>query len=223
MPLSQQERERIIETQTLKAEVESTLTAGKPKPRFSDFTNQIILLVLGFALTTAVGGVLTYYWKQRDWHNQQSYLAQQRALDKKYATIDRTLKEVALTTSAAEDVLWIYYSENLSTKNVNERMDNWHKTSRDWRVQSKVLSASLAANFADPEVNKLFDQIVSKRRFLGNAIMNLPKFDPKMRITPELKKQLEDANDLINQIVDLLQKCGSRMTSEARTYSVSDN
>jgi hypothetical protein len=53
--------------------------------------------------------------------------------------------------------------------------------------------------------------------------MNLPKFDPKMRMTPEIQKQLQDANDLINQIVDLLQKCGFRRTSEARTYSVSSN
>lgn len=215
MALSPDERSRILEAQVLKAEVDSELNGLKPKRKLSDFGKQIILLIVAFVLTTVLGGILTYVWKQRDWHNQQSYLAQQRALDKKYAVIDRTFKEVAITTSAAEDVLWIYYSDQLSQKDIDERMANWYKSSRDWRVQSKILSASLAGNFKDQDIGKTFDDIVSKRRLLGNAIMNLPKVTAKKRpITDKVKPNLESANDLINQTTDLLQKCGSLMTAE---------
>jgi hypothetical protein len=218
MPLSPDERARILEAQVLKAEVDSELIALKPKSKLSDFWKQIILLVVGFALTTVLGGILTYVWKQRDWHNQQAYLAQQRALDKKYAVMDRSFKEVAVTTSAAEDVLWIYYSDQLSQKDTDERMANWYKTSRDWRVQSKILSASLAANFSNQEIDKTFDEIVKKRRFLGNAIMNLPKVTVNKRSSADkLKGDLQGANDLINETTDLLQKCGSLMTAETRT------
>jgi len=217
MPLSNDERARIIETQALKADVESELAARKPQTWLSDFRKQLILLGVGFLLTTAAGGFLTYYWKKKDWTNQQAYLAQQRALDKKYAIIDRTFKQVALTTSAAEDVLWVYYSDNLSKKDVDERMSNWYTTSRNWRVESKVLSSSLAANFANPEISKSFEDIVVKRQYLGNAVMNLPKLPLDNHISREkLKTDLQSATQLINDTTALLHKCGSLMTAEVR-------
>lgn len=188
MPLSNDERARIIEIVALRAAVESTIGAAGKKSKLSGFSRQVILLLLGFLFTTGAGGVLTYYWKQREWHNQRSYLAQQRVLDKKYSVIDRTFNEVATTTAAADDVLWIYLSGNLSQKDVTERMNNWYKTSRNWRVQSKILNATLASTFRDQEIAETFKQIVDKRWELGNAIMNLPEFKPKWRVRQNWKR-----------------------------------
>jgi hypothetical protein len=217
MPLSADERARIIETQVLKTEIESALASGKAGPKLNDFSKQVILLVLGFVFTTLAGGLLTYCWKQREWHNQQAYLAQQRALDRKYAVIDRTFKEVALTTAAAEDILSSYYSENVTQKYTTERLDNWHKTSRDWRVASRVLSASHASNFLNPDIGKTFKEIINKRKQLGIAITNLPDLKPGANVSEETRKELENANDLVNQIGELLQECGALMTIETRT------
>jgi hypothetical protein len=57
MPLSADERARIIETQVLKTEIESALASGKAGPQLNDFSKQVILLVLGFVFTTLAGGL----------------------------------------------------------------------------------------------------------------------------------------------------------------------
>jgi hypothetical protein len=218
MPLTPDERTKIVEVETLKAEIQRDLRP-ESESRCSSFSQQVVLLILGFVCTTLVGGALTYFWKERDWRNQQSYLAAQRALDKKYAVIDKTFKEVAATTAAADDVLASYYAKNLVPKDINERMDNWHKTSRDWRVASKVLSASLAANFCNQKVSYTFQEIINKRRQLGVAITNLPRPAPGADIPKEIEPSLKQANDLINEIVDLLQKCGALMMAETKASS----
>ncbi len=215
MYLTPDERAKIVEAETLKAEIRRELKPDNTS-RPSDFSKQIILLILGFVFTTLAGGTLTYVWKQRDWHNQQSYIAAQRALDKKYAVIDKTFKEVAVTTASADDILASYYARNLAPKDIDERMDNWHKTSRDWRVASKVLSASLAANFTNQEISRTFEQIINKRRQLGVAITNLPRPAPSAGVSNETEATLKQANDSINEIVDLLQKCGTLMMAETK-------
>jgi hypothetical protein len=216
MPLSADERARIIETQTLKSEVNADIAAGVSKPKLSEFQKQIVLLAVGFALTAIAGGALTYYWKSRDWSNQQSYLRQQRALDKKYAVVETMFKDVAVTTAAAQNVLISYYQPDVTPQEIDERARNWQKTSRDWRVSSKILSASLAANFQDPHIGNTFRQIIDVRRQLGNKVTNLPKCKPGAKVKQKTIDNLKDANDLANQIVELLQKCGALMTSEIK-------
>ncbi len=159
---------------------------------------------------------LTYFWKQRDWKNQQSYLVQQRALDKKYATIESTFKEVATTTAAAEDVLSVYYGDNWTEKEIQERFDNWDKTSRNWRISSKVLSAKLTASFQNPAVYSTFEKILDKRRQLGRAILHLPRRKSNVVVPPEIQKDVAAANQLGDNIVDLLKGCGSLMNLETR-------
>src|SRR5436305_8131327 len=100
MPFTPEELAKIRETELLKKEIRDELQPSTSKFRVSGFfAHSAVLLVLGFILTTGAGSWLTYFWKQRDWKNQQEYLARQRALDKRYAVIDRTFKEVAVTVA----------------------------------------------------------------------------------------------------------------------------
>jgi hypothetical protein len=108
MPLSDVEKEKILESETLKDEIRKTLQPPQPTSRLSDFQKQALLLLIGFTLTTVAGGLLTVWWKTRDSNNQRAYLAQQRALDKAYTIIDKTAKEVAATIAACDDVLTTY-------------------------------------------------------------------------------------------------------------------
>ena len=139
------------------------------------FAHSAVLLVLGFILTTGVGSWLTYFWKQRDWANQQSYLARQRALDKKYAVIDPTFKEVAVTITASQYVLATLFRNPRTDKEIQERRANWLKTSRDWRIASNVLSQNIAISFSNPEIQTAFKGVVDKRtaRAMGLAVCPL--------------------------------------------------
>ena len=213
MPLTNAERRRIRDVESLKEEIRRELH-GPPESKLSQ--NPTFLLVLGFVLTGLAGSGLTYFWKQRDWKNQQSYLVQQRALDKKYTVIESTFKEVATTTAAAEDVLTLYYGDNWTQEDIKERFNNWEKTSRNWRISSKVLTAKLAANFQNQAIHSTFAKIVNKRRQLGRAILNLPRRKPNAKVSQDTQNDVAAANQLTNDIVDLLENCGSLMTLETR-------
>src|SRR5208282_5430047 len=141
---------------------------------------------------------------------------QQRALDKKYAVIESTFKEVATTTAAAEDVLSLYYGDSWTEKEIQERFDNWEKTSRNWRISSKVLKAKLASSFQNAAIYSVFEKIVDKRRQLGRAILHLPRRKSNTTVPPAIQNEAAAANQLADEIVDLLQNCGSQMNLETK-------
>src|SRR5689334_19680245 len=105
MPLTQAEKDHITETETFRNEVRKTLDPEKSESKGMKFLRDAGLLVVGFLLTGAVGSWLTAKWSQHEWENQQRYLARQKMLDKKYALMDETFKDVASTTAAAQDIL----------------------------------------------------------------------------------------------------------------------
>ncbi|SRR5260221_9500613 len=227
MPFTPEERAKIRDGELLKKEIRDELKSSESKAGLSGFfAHSAVLLVLGFILTTGAGSWLTYFWKQRDWQNQQAYLAQQRALDKKYAVIDRTFKEVAITVTASQDVLATYFWATWTEKEIQERRANWLKTSRDWRIASNVLRQSIAINFSNPEIQKAFKDIVDKRTRLGNGITRLPNAQVsqsgiKQPDQPlEVTQQARELLDLSNAILDQLQNCGSLMSAEIKTFSV---
>jgi hypothetical protein len=217
--LSDDERGKIREFEILKNEIRQELHPEARKSRISQiFQHQAVLLLLGFLFTTGVGSWFTFYWKQRDWKNEQSYLAQQRSLDKKYAVIEEAFRDVAVTTTAAQDILATYYGENKWTaKDIQERKNNWYKTSRDWRVGSKVLGENLDVTFTNNEIRNNFQHIVDKRRQLGNVITNLPTGRADDKSAKSVEKQVEDANTIANEILNLLYECGRLMIEETKT------
>jgi hypothetical protein len=232
MPLSPEERERIREIESLKAEIRKEIQSDKPESKTSRFfRHQAVLLVLGFGLTTLVGGALTSWWKTKEWNNQQGYLAQQRALDKKYALMDQTFKEVASTTTAAQDVLILYYGTHWTEADIKEHKDHWRQSSREWRIAANLLKQSLRTGFDDQNIPKTFEELVEKRKILGIEIGNLPNPGPARppRTAAERKKQKEsDAalverlrkdNDMVNEILGLLTQCGALMRDEIQTFS----
>jgi hypothetical protein len=225
MSLSDVEREKIRDAEVLKEEIRKELAPPPSAPAIESvwskfFAHPATLLALGFILTTLVGSWLTYYWKHRDWTNQQSYLTQQRALDKKYALIDATFKEVSTTLAAGEDVLATYYTDNWSPAEIEEHRANWQKTSRNWRVASKVLGQNLAVNFSNLKIHNVFQEIVGQRKELGNAITNLPKSDPKVRSDQRVLDEVQKVNSKSNHILDLLHDCGALMKAETKVPPV---
>jgi hypothetical protein len=214
MHLSDFERERIRDAEIFKNEIRQEIQPQRCESRWSDFQQQIWLLVIGFVLTALVGGALTSWWKHWDFINQQKYLKAQRALDKKYAVTEKTFKEVATTLAAADDILTTYYGENWSSKQLEARRDYWDRTSRDWRVNSKVLSQDIRANFKNKDIVSRFQEIINKRRVLGNAVINLLTEKGNAKPGEELKNDIESANKLVEEIAKKLSECGDLMAAE---------
>jgi hypothetical protein len=212
MPLTEAEKEKIIETEILRNEIQRNL---KPQESgLSDFQKQLALLLIGFFCTAVVGGTLTYWWKQREWINEQKYLKAQRALDRRYALIEKTFKEVASTLAGADDELQTFYGDKWTPKELESRRDYWDKTSRDWRVNSQVISQDLAVNFVNAEIQQHFQEIVNERRVLGRSVINLLTEKKNADSDKDLEKKLRDAQAHIEDISKKLHECGALMARE---------
>ena len=218
--LSDTERERIIETEHLKAEIRRELEAKDGKSRVSRFFGHpVALLIIGFLLTGILGGGVTYFWNERASKNQRVYLEKRTLLENKYKVLDEVTEAVAQTTTAAEDVL-ANYAWNWDEKTIAYRKDNWEKASRDWRIRSKIIKPKLRIYFKDARVYSTFDQIVSKRRQAGIAITNLlaPPSDLKARKhdTEVLPKQ---ALSLVDEMLSQLEQLEIFMALELNSES----
>jgi hypothetical protein len=215
MPLSDAEKDHIREIEALKDEIRRALDPKSAESRASKFfAHPAVLVVLGFLLTGIAGSWLTSYWKSREAANQRSYLAEQRALNEKYALINSVFKEVGSTLAAADDVLAAYYSKNLSDTEISERMANWHKTSREWRVASEVLKPKMAVNFSNPKLLETFQTIIDNRRQIGNFVLNLPRPKTGASVSEDTLDKLNAATSLIKESLPLLEECGRLMTAE---------
>jgi hypothetical protein len=216
--LSDPEREKIREFESLKKEIRQELDAESKAGRASRILRHpLFLLIAGFSFTGYIGGRLTQSWSDESWKNQQAYLEQQRRLDKRFDLIERTVKAVAQTNTAAEDILARYTWDGWSREEIREMNRRWLETSRDWRVSSKALDQDLGLYFVNPEVRSKFNQIADLRKKVGNGITNLSREpEPSKEV---IRKATATILDLDQQIEVLLRSCGELMASETKPES----
>jgi len=217
MPLTQEDADRVREIAILANEIRAALNPSKDRSQLSDFSQQIILLLLGFTLTTLAGGILTAWWKSHDLENQRGYLEKQKALDRAYALISQTSKEVATTVAAADDVLATYEGDGWTVQDIKERHENWAKSSRNWRINSQVLRAQIVPTFSDSTLRDKFDEIIKVRVELGRDITNLPRGKKAIAKDKNLQREHDSVLALIHKITGLLYDCVDRMIQRVNT------
>jgi hypothetical protein len=194
-----------------------------------------VLLILGFALTSALGGGLTFLWQnkanakqesrtalQRDFEQKQA--ARQRLIQQKSALIDEVAKAVAETNTAAEDILDAF--ERSNKRAYPERLKYWQSEgSRKWRVASKLLIPKLSSTFRDKQVNACFQTLIGHRAYIGNDIVNLESLHARlgwkrMDADKEAAELLKDAHAKINQMAAELEKLMGVMADEIKVDEV---
>ncbi|HXJ38325.1 MAG TPA: hypothetical protein VNH18_03545, partial [Bryobacteraceae bacterium] len=149
-------------------------------------------------------------WKEHEWRNEQRQLAQQRALEKKYSLVDELFRSVAEATTAAEDVVatqtWTW-----SRADVERRQQIWLTSSTNWRVSSKIIRQKIGTYFATPVILPQFDEIIDKRKQLGNIVTNLIT-----NATPpkEIPAATFQAQGIIASMINNLQACGTAMSED---------
>ncbi len=213
-PLSEEERAHIRETEVLRNDIRRELDATKGSS-LEKLKHEVILLILGFVLTTAVGSWLAYFWKQREWHNQQDQLAVQRALEHKYKVMEDLFMSVSTTKAAMDDVLTSYTWRGWAKEEIEERKKNWLATSRQWRIAQISLENKLVTHFGDPNIRSTFDKIARARTEGGNIITNL--LTRGYESEEEAERARSTALTLSNEIRDLLRECGRQMVKETKS------
>jgi hypothetical protein len=207
------ERERLREEELFRKSLRTELEEKKSTSKIADFFSQAGLLLIGFLLTTLAGSILTHIWSSREAESQQSRIQRQHAFELRYVVIDKMLKTVAETDTAAEDVLRTYEWKNWKTSEIGESRKNWLVKSREWRIASQVVEEEIFINFADPQVSTNFAQIMENRDRVGNVITNLLNNGYKRK---EINSVLAKAKLLLSETKRLLKVNGRLMDEEAK-------
>lgn len=172
-----------IEKEDLKKQVLKELRPEEP-PDDGLLKHPATLLVLGFALTTIFGTIITSCWKYKEWQNEQEYLKTQSQCDRerltkteeikqKYEVKEAVIKGVSETNTAAEEILrYLLLDPARRDKEGADRVVYWKEASRNWRINSKILTQRLVFRFRDPRVTGTFDEITRYRSWVGNTIDN---------------------------------------------------
>jgi len=208
------EREKLREEEVFRKEIRTELLEKKNTSKIGDFLSQAGLLFVGFLLTTAAGSVLTHIWSARESENQRLRIERQHAFDLRYAIVDKMLRAVAETDTAAEDILRTYEWSEWKTPEVGESRKNWLAKSREWRIASQVTEEEIFINFSDPQISTNFLQIEEYRLRLGNIITNLLNNNYKQN---EIKSVLFRTKLLLSENRRLLKANGQLMGQEAKS------
>lgn len=178
-----------------------------PRSTRSDgfFKHPATLLVLGFIFTTALGGILTSCWKGWELDNERSYLATQTRCERERQTKteeikqkievkDEIIKRVAETNTAAEEILLYFGMEpSRQERERDERIAYWKEATRAWKTNEKILNQRLQLRFSNPDVARLFEDMVSDRSLVGIAIDNEHEDMAKGKI--KCNKRISTANE----------------------------
>jgi hypothetical protein len=204
------------------------LDVRKDEPRKGFGEHPLVLLVIGFLLTTGAGSVVTSWWQYEQWSRQQHYRAAQDMTKERAAVMTFTAQSIAQSFTAAEDVLQLFAWDWRKGSNVaalKERAANWTVESRKWRTTEKVLLARVPAAYSDPQTAILLDDIVGARKRLGNDITNLLAIEDQARghrseaDQHEIDDTSKHALDLVNSVTGkdgTLRKVIQQMLNETR-------
>jgi hypothetical protein len=143
-------------------------------PKF--FGHTAVLLIMGFLLTGVVGNALTSAWQDNSWIAQQSLLANQRILDRKYELATDLAKALGDTHAAPTMVLLLFTNEDTSQNRKNElpkRIENWRRAYEAWITNYNVLLQRITVYVRNPNAHQRFETIIGDRKRTNNDILLL--------------------------------------------------
>jgi hypothetical protein len=174
------------------------------------FQHPAFLVLLTFVVTSLVGTQITSSWQSK-----------QRELDQKYGLIDLVNRGVSDNLTAAQDIVGLYqYEQGASdrTEIEKERWAYWQAKSREWRVNSNVIPYKLKGNFKDPEIQRIFRELLNTSFGLNIDIKNLKgevaEKGWELVATPEFSARLRDFLKTIQSLRVQMALLLDRMTTE---------
>jgi hypothetical protein len=163
-----------IQKQTeLKKQIVKLLEIDRPWSNL--FQQPVILLVLGFLLTSVAGTFLTSLWQEKDKRKQNAQLVKQLNLKNKTEIMNETSSLILQTYAASSDMIALFQRGELPDireKVLLERLEYWQKTSRQWREKYPIVEREILGSFRDEQIHDDFLQVVELRGKLGVEIPN---------------------------------------------------
>jgi hypothetical protein len=132
----------------------------------------LTLLLLGFFLTGFLGTLLSYWLQDRHWQKQQDYANRENVIKTKHQIMEGTLDSAARVIAANQDVV---FSEDweLDQRELERRVQRWHRETTRWQAEEKVLRAKLQANFRNALIHDSFDAISTEIDALTTNVFDM--------------------------------------------------
>lgn len=173
------------------------------------FQHPAVLVLLTFLFTGFVGTQLTNSWQTK-----------QRKLSQKYEIVDHVNKAVSDNLTATQDIVGLYQYEQGASNRIEiekERWDYWQQKSRELRVNANLIQQRLKGNFKDPEIQRIFKELLAKSLELSVTVKNLKDEVGKnweLVTTSEFNKRLTDILDVVQSVKGLLEQMLDRASDE---------
>ena len=209
---------REIRRDSIKEDVSSKLKKQNWRKRISEFfQHQAVLLVIGFAITGWIGGLLANRWQRKEWDRQQLEQSKEwerqqlrlldiKAVDLKYNLINEVTLRIGDRIAAATGIVLPLYGERENQELIKEEEEpikNWHKVSNEWRVSSQVLKLKLAAHIKNPEASQIFDRIITRETGIAAKIDTVKD---NLTLYNQRDEGDEEAEQLVQEIVNELKE-----------------
>lgn len=189
------------------------------------FKHPAVLIILSFFCTTAIGAVLTSYYKNKEFNNQQKILFQEKLINKRIDISSSISFMISSTVKVANDFVRINKFDSRAfhakSSEIDSIRNDWIKASSSWRISKYNLRAQLSIYFDDLEVIYLFDDIINIRKSkIGVPMLNL--WDVNFaNLDVSSKKNLDEkCSEILKGCEDLLsnyEKLELKLNREIRT------
>ena len=206
----------------LKCDVSLQLRKTSRAQAISNFLkHDAVLVFIGFVVTGLMGGWIANRWQRQEWNRQQTRLLVIRRADRKLEISNEITKAVGERNASALGVLRPLDEEELNDKQLTleevDRVQGWNKVSAEWITNYQVLSGEIAVNITDPEVARLFEDIVEKEKYIG-AKVNVVRLSftyYRQANNKEAQKYLNDIHSLLEQTAKELMPLVKKIAKEA--------
>lgn len=207
--------------------------ASWPKRISKFFQHPAFLLVLGFAITGLIGGLLANRWQRKEWDRQQEIQKNEwerqqlrtldiHGIDLKYRIIDELTKAIGERNAAAKGILSPLEQElnhQQLIQEEKERLASWEKVSNDWRVNSQILKLKIATHIKAQDAAKIFEEISEVERDIAVGVVivknDLRKYHRDAR-DEEGRKHLDSILSSIVKTEQALKRLANVIAEEAR-------
>jgi hypothetical protein len=161
--------------ESLKRDIIKELQPTGLKYRWLDLIRHpLFLLFCGFLLTGVATTFVKFIWDRGEWNRQQQLQTQKHVLEQKLELRDQVLEAVAAGNASVSEIttLFFYETAESAANKEEERTKSWQDASRSWNTSSEKLSQKVSVNFKNPEIQKTFDDIITKRHLIGVEVNN---------------------------------------------------
>lgn len=141
------------------------MTASKENKLFGKW-NDLILLLIGFILTSIVGGFISFMIQNRSWDHQYNQTLLQSEKQKAESVFTDVSSLMDNRIYKMRKIIW-GFSTNENDKEINQRWDDYKKILDDWNINLNKNLALVQIYFGD-EARQIFEnKIHSQLREAG--------------------------------------------------------